>query len=299
MFEQLKPLLMFILPSSLICTLVGLWAWRRTPGRTGVKAGATLDLASRDPNMPLVLLVPALLVAGWSITLQPFAWRPHSTLEWMPYVIAAGGVAGLVQALRVPGVFVWLVRVAAIGASIWLLARSSIENRWSVGESAMWVGVGVAATFVLWVALARSAKERGGMPALLFVIAGALSAAGMLASGEIKMPMLLGGVCACVGPGLLVAIVRPAHTMGSLAATPALVVGAIWFYVTTLGETPWWLAVLGVLSVLMIPISTLGPLVRLAGWKRWLVRSALVALPGITGLGVLIAQRASQPAPAW
>jgi hypothetical protein len=137
------------------------------------------------------------------------------------------------------------------------------------------------------------------MPALLVVISGALSAAGMLASGEIKMPMLLGGVCACVGPGLIVAIIRPAHTMGALAATPALGVGAIWFYVTTLGETPWWLALLGVLSVLMIPVSTLGPLARLVGWKRWFARCALVALPGIAGLGVLIAQRASKPAPTW
>jgi hypothetical protein len=194
---------------------------------------------------------------------------------------------------------VWLVRVAASGAVIWLLARSSIENRWSVGESAMWVGAGVAGTLVLWAALARSAKERGGMPALLFVIAGAFSAAGMLASGEIKMPMLLGGVCACVGPGLIVAIVRPAHAMGALAATPALGVGAIWFYVTTLGETPWWLALLGVLSVLMIPVSALGPLARLVGWKRWFVRCVLVAFPGLVGLGVLIAQRASKPAPTW
>lgn len=299
MFEQLKPLLMFILPSSLICALVGLWAWRRTPGRQGVQAGATLDSTTRDPNLPLVLLVPALLIAGWSLTLQAFTWRPHSTQEWMPYVVAASGVAGIIETLRVPGLVMWLVRMSAIGGAIWVLARSSIENRWSVGESAMWVGTGVAGTLVLWVALAKSARERGGMPALLFVIAGALSAAGMLASGEIKMPMLLGGVCACVGPGLLVAMVRPAHTMGALAATPALVVGALWFYVTTLGETPWWMALLGLASMMMIPLSAAGPLARLGGWKRWFVRCALVALPGLTGLGVLIAPRAAPPTPAW
>lgn len=299
MFEQLKPLLLFILPASVICTVVGLWAWRKTPGRKEVTAGAALDSPARDLNLPLALLVPVLVIAGWSITLQPFAWKPHSTIEWMPYVIAAGGVVAVVQSLRAPATLVWLLRVVAVGIALWLLSKSSIQNRWTTREAATWVGAGVVGTLLVWVALSRSAKERSGAPSLLFVVGGALSSVMMLMTGEIKMPMLFAGLCACVGPGLIVAIRRPSFALGSLAALPALGVGAIWFYVITLGDTPWWCAVLGVLGMVLIPISALGALSRLVGWKRWLVGCVLVALPGLVGLGILIAQRASQPAPAW
>jgi hypothetical protein len=217
----------------------------------------------------------------------------------MPYVMALGGFVAVVQALRAPGVLVWLLRVVAVGVAIWLLSKSSIKDRWSAREAAMWIGAGVAGTLLVWAALARSAKERSGAPSLLFVLVGALSSAMMLMTGEIKMPMLLAGLCACVGPGLIVAILRPSFALGSLAALPALGAGAIWFYAITLGETPWWCAVLGMLGMVLIPVSALGPLARLAGWKCWLVRCALVALPGLVGLGILIAQRASQPAPSW
>lgn len=299
MFEQLKPLLLFILPASVICTIVGLWTWRKAPGRKTGAVGAPLESQPRDRNLPWALVMPVLLIAGWSLTLQPLAWKPHATIEWMPYLVAAGGFVAVTESLRAPATLVWLLRVVAVGIAIWLLSKSSIKDRWNVREAALWIGAGVAGTLLGWTALARCAKERSGAPALLFVLVGALSSAMMLMTGEIKMPMLLGGLCACVGPGLIVAILRPGFALGPLAALPALSVGSIWFYVVTLGDTPWWCALLGMMGMILIPISALGPLARLAGWKSWLVRCALVALPGLVGLGVLIAQRASQPASAW
>ena len=302
MFEQLKPLLLFILPASVICTLVGLLAWRKTPGRKSVGGGAQIEPGARDRNLPLVLLVPVLLIAGWSLTLQPFAWKPHATIEWMPYVLGCAGIVGVMIAVapRMRRGLFWLLGVVACGFAIFMLSRSSLQNnRWNVREAVTWLGCGFAGTVVLLGSLKRVAQERGGASSLLFVIVGALSPATMLLSGEIKMPMLLGGVCACVGPGLIVSMVRPSYAMGALVVVPAVSFGAMWYYAITLGETPWWCAVLGTLGVLMIPISARGPLARLAGWKRWLVRGVLVALPGLVGLGILIAQRVWQPAPSW
>lgn len=297
MFEQIKPLLLFILPAAVLCTLVGLWAWRKTPTRSSLRAGDATDLPTLDRNLPLALLVPMALIVGWSITLQPFAWKPHSTIEWVPYVILAGGIAAVIEALRAPRALAWLVRLAAAGAAMWMLGKSSMASRWNAREATMWLGAGLVGTVLVCDSLARAARERGGLPSLLFVLAGAMSAAIMLLTGEIKMPMLMGGVCACVGPGLIVALFRPMYAMGSLAIVSALCFGAMWFYSITLGETPRWCALLGVTSIVLIPLTAMGPLGTLAGWKRWLVRCTLVALPGLAGLGILLAQRAAQPAP--
>lgn len=307
MFEQLKPVLFFILPAVAVCFGVGFWAWRRSPKALPTSGAVELE---RRFLFPLVVVFPFVLAGGWWLTLVGFQWPPATTKEWLPLIALAAGLVGLLELFNLParasvdpqaktfhaglpirssflGAWLSIVGFVAVSAlAIWLLSRSPIQNRWTGVESLLWVGGGTIVALTIWAALLRTAYEPGRLPPLLFVVAAAPASATMLDSGEIHVPMLLGGACACVGSGLLVSLARPTFRLGPAIAAPAVCLAAAWYYAIVFGDTPRLCAVLGVLAVLMVPISALGPLARLTGWKRWAVRLTLVLLPGLASMGI-------------
>lgn len=265
-----------------VVTLVALWLlWRRADKvESRERAVATAAL-------PLVVFAPA-----WALADGIAAPPPPDAFGWAPWAVIASGVLGVLGAAWREGLAASLMRVLVFAVPAVML-RADLQNPESDRrmQATFWIaGAGVAG-LVAFTALRRAGRERGPAVPLLVVISLSLGAAALALTGNIRQPVMLGTMCALAGPGFIVALRRPWYHAGWSLAPAAACAPAMWFHTARFGETPIWCGVLLAASFAAVPLSAAGPLARLSGWRRWLVRVALVAAPGLAAVAVALANQ--------
>lgn len=291
--------LMYGVGMPLVVCLAGLWLiWRGSP-RTRGEAGAF------DPFGPGVrsavlfgVVLPAALLLGFTRPGVP----PASATDWVIHFAWLGGLVGVVGAVLAPrrpratptraGLSVFVVLHLVLVGLVLGALRTQFhgEDAPAAVVSALAIGV-VGACISLGF---RSAASRPGAIAPILVVLVCLCASiATVLTGNIAPSVQLGTLCACVGPGFVVALRRPGVAIGAALTGPAWLLTGLCIVTTAIGQTPWWCARLVAVAALMVYFSGFGPLGRLRGARAWLVRLALVGGPGI---GAIIVALMNQPA---
>lgn len=272
-----------------VTTLALAAIWRGQPGVTE----GDLHAARRRTAMAVVLplIFGAATVAGFGSPFPIDAGR-----DWMLPVTLAAALAGVVGAWfgarRWAGLVTWMLWAAILTGGLFLIAGNRLKGGWPLAQALPLIaGFAAAGVAAAW-SIGRAGREAGGLTPMLLVLAVALSSGIAALSGHILQAVWFATLCAIVGPAWLVALWRPGLALGGSAAFGGAFLGASWFFMSVLAETPWWACALGAASVVAVGASGVGALGRMRGVRAWLVRGAIVALPGAVAVGVLALQTA-------
>lgn len=245
--------------------------WRRPGGETAARHVATSAV------------LPLLFVGACAFGIERPSFPPRSGADWILLITLAGGAISCCECAargRIPAVLAWVFRGVLLAGGLTLVARNRLVGGWPVSEAAIWIVGGVIAGLAAWWGLARGGRERGPAAPLMMVLAISFSSVVTVLTGEISAALTPAALCAVLGPAFLVALRRGELSLGASVGFGAAFLAGNWFATSVLGETPWLCNVLAAASVALVG-ATSG---RFRGWKGWLVRSAIVAAPGIAGV---------------
>lgn len=237
----------------------------------------------RDARWVSSLAVAAAFVLAYRGLLNDVPLEPTVAREWLFWIAAGGALLSPLEALHARLRFP--VRIAFLGAALFLLLRRQYANHWEgegglagpFPEVAIALGVGICG----WYAVEFLARERpgAGAPLVLWSTATALalccfwSASGLYAQ-------LAGALAAATGAATVLAWLRPGPWFAGGGA------GLAWLLCFGIGLSAHFYAGLDAPDALLLasaPVLALAadlPLLRKQeGARRVLVRLALVALP--------------------
>ncbi|MFA6045507.1 MAG: hypothetical protein WC718_11020 [Phycisphaerales bacterium] len=285
---------------ALVITLVGLaLIWRRSPASRA--AASTYDpfRASLLSALLIAITLPLSILLGFAKPTFP----PVSAVDWPVLFAFAGGIVGIVGALLAPrrphakprtaGLAVFALLHLLLLALVAGAMRTQFSGPHAGAAIATAAAIGAAGTLVS-LGFRAACASPGAIAPLLIVIVGTTSSLAAVLTGNIGSPTIYGIACACVGPAFLVALWRPAAALAAAFTGPAWLFAALCIVTTVIGETPWWCAGLNALAALMVYVSGLGALGRLAGVKAWAARLSLVGAPA---LAAVIIAAMNQPEP--
>lgn len=234
---ELRALLLGItLP--LILTMVALWLVHRSWARRGSGEHVPDQAAQNRAAMLVPLVMGAAWVvaclAGWGFQEYP----PRSSSGWLPLTAGAVGLWVIGEGGRIAHAMRWL-RFPALAGGMYLLSRTKIANEvWTPAEAAGWILTSAAVGTIVWESLRDAGRERGWQPAAMIVVVGCAASATLLLTGHITAALMAGGVCAVVGPGLIVGVLRPGFSLGSAVGVPAAAFALLMYFGCAFGETP-------------------------------------------------------------
>jgi hypothetical protein len=279
----------------------------------GAPIGASLILLwllwarSRDAvrlaELATAALLPGVFLVFGTLGTGDAPFPPRRGSDWLLPLAGAGAVLGLLTALvPTPGatslrilrsLLVWLARGALLAGFMALMARNALDA-WGTGEALQRVGGWTLAGLAAWWGVERLARTPGPIPPLLLVVVCTGASIGIAPTGPVRLAILAAGVCACVGPAMLVAFRRPYFRLGAAASFVPAFLGGLWFITTTFNEAPIPAAALLALACVLGGVTTLGPLARLSGGTRWGVHLACVGIPTLGSIAWVVG---TQPLP--
>ncbi|CAG1006203.1 hypothetical protein PHYC_03300 [Phycisphaerales bacterium] len=247
--------------------------WRAKPEEARVRHVAT------------AIGLPVLFASAWVFGIERPSFPPTSGADWVLPIALAGGLIAVAACFVRGGAAdttLWILRALLVAGGTAIVARNRIANGWPAAEAAAWIAGATAAGLAAWWALDRAGRESGGAAPILVVLAVASSSVAAVLTGHISAALTPAVLCAVIGPAFLVALRRPAISMGPGIGFGAAFLAGNWFATSVLGETPWLSNLLAAVSVVAVGATSGG---RFAGWKGNLLRGGIVAAPGIAGVG--------------
>ncbi|MDX2130872.1 MAG: hypothetical protein SFY69_02320 [Planctomycetota bacterium] len=228
---------------------------------------------------------------------------PRAGSEWLLPLAAAGAVlscaAGVLGQDRrdawrwVAAGAWWAVRSALIVGALLLMARNVLEF-WPREDAVLRIGGWTLAGLAAWWGIDRAARVPGAIPPNLLVIVCAGMSISIALTAVLKPAVLAAGVCATIGPALLVAIRMPYLRLAAAAGfVPAFLAG-LWFTSHAFNEMPAVSNACSAVACVGAGLTTLRPFARLRGRVRWTVHLALVGVPALGGIAWIIG---TQPLP--
>lgn len=270
--------LAFGVAAPIVVTTAVLWGvWRRrdaTPTPTRAITTACV----------LVVMFALAWIAGFGLPRIP----PTSGADWILHVALAGGVVAIAPvawpARGLALAALWLARACVLAGGMYLISRNRISNGWPQAEYLPTIAGFTLAGLGAWWGVTRVSREAGPLPPILIVFAATFTSVVAALTGNIHHAISPAVLCAVVGPGMLIAFVRPNFSWGEGAGLAASFLGVLWFFLSVLGETPLLMSALCATSAIVIGVGTLGPLGQLRGVKAWFIRGGLVAVPGLAAV---------------
>jgi len=270
----------------LIASLITLWLlWRRTEGDARRVHIAT--------GIAFIVLFAGAWAAGFGMPQIP----PVTGEGWLLPAALMGGVLGLLSLFmpaRARPWILWPLRFSLLAGAGALIALNRIKGGWGVPDALPWIAGTAIGGLAMWWSFDRAGREPGGMAPALIVLGTVFASVVAVLTGHLKSAVTPATLCAIVGPALLVSFARPRLTLGPALGLGVAFLASNAFYTMVLGETPWLCNALVALGLVMVGVTSFGPFTRLRGAARWVVRGAMVALPGLIAVGWALA---TQPEP--
>lgn len=282
-----------VLPGA-VCTLLLLLGWfrtRRSPERPG--PGWLMPLL-----IPLSVIPAEILLQGTNTKLWPV-----SVTDRMPHIALAVSLVAFVHAvLGRSRVAAWLLPLVAVALADWMFLSFRMRpGFWTPGASVLWMTVFVAGGSLLTRLIEYTASRPAGagpaIPGILFIVANALPVI-LVTTGNAYISQICGGVAACLGAALLVAMLIPRFTLarGAITAVAPLltVMGIAGFYLAD-GDMPPAAMLLLVAGPVLACVALLTLLRKLGPWKRFIIASVITGLFCGSGVGLVVLKASAKP----
>lgn len=302
--EVVQQFLLASVPAGAAAAVVLAAAWwaRRGPAEHAPVEIGPRDIGWRGAVAPL--LAAAAFVATQVLIVGMPSFPPTAGRDWLPAAALAGAaLGGLAVAARFPWLVRWGVRGVVLAGAGFLVSMNMVRGSWSGAESAGWIGGLLAAGLAHWWAAERLADRLRGPAAPAVLAATALAAAQVLAAGfhNNGFGLLAQSLGAVLAGATVAALLRPALTLAYGGAhVAALLLPLLLYQAVVFSEEPAWqrfgLPLVLLASPALALLADVGPLARVRGVRRTLVRIALGAGPALAAAGLTVALRLSAAA---
>jgi hypothetical protein len=298
----INKLLMVALPSLAAGVVVFAPLWWRLNQRGAALdpiRSITPDSTAGEPLWATPLVLGLLTAVMTQVIRERVSLVPHAGADWLLWVAVATGVlGGAAKLVRVGAGPRWLVRVALMLAVGWVVLRQPILNRFTTGQSALWLGGFVVWTGVALWALERVAHRARGPagPAVMAIFAGAASQLLVLGYASLSLGQVPSVLAAALVGIAAVAVWRPRLSLAFggaevpvVVCAASLLLGLFAASIDTGATKPFLWAGLLLLCPLAALLADVPPLARWTGpawgWKRLVLRVALAATPAGAAVG--------------
>lgn len=294
-----------VLPGAVVVTLLAaLWWKRRTPTTptnpttpttpTTPGASGTLPLWAAPLCVPLAMLPAEFLVrGGW-----PPLW-PAAGADRLIHAAAAAGIVGALEHFL--GSRRWAaaaLRVGGAALAVWLVLGVRVPDFWTPVQAVLWIGGYAAVIAGVSTLVNRAAGAERGPAVTAAVFVSTLGTAPVLLHAGMAYPaQLSGGITACAGGALLVAMVIPGFTLSGGGVTGVVTVSGV-LLLAGHYYAPDDIPLSQTLCLSVAPLSALVVLVpavaRAAGWTRCALAAVLCVVPVAIGAVLAIAGARSE-----
>lgn len=269
----LNELLFGVLVPALVCGLLLAAVWSS-------RASGVNESHARRGLQALALAAGVLAayhaVAGMPVL--PSANRRLAALDWVPWLVIAVALVSLVQTTRA-GRRVPLVLCTAFSCA--LVVVMSFASQFANGPRSLAPLVCAVVLFIAWRSTEGLARRitGPGVPAALLVVATGTSLAALFSSSA-KIAQISGGLAACLGAAVVVALWNPLLCIaGGGVAVTLTVLGSCWINAIHYAELPPLAGVLLVVALLAPWAVRLWRFDASGGLMQALVCAALAAAP--------------------
>lgn len=218
---------------------------------------------------------------------------PSDDMQWLPHVAVAAAIVGLIETKTYEKALLrWLLRGMLAAGTYVLVLGFMIENYWTTGDTALWIGLLTLATLGITGTLDQLAEDHPGASAPLVMTLVAAGGALVLAlTGTAKVGQLMGGLSAASGVMVLISWWDSSTKLSRGGATVFSILfgGLLAFGYTSTADIPALAEAFGhyqTMATLLVAAAPFmlwaaqnGPLARPSGWKAALMRALLVAIP--------------------
>lgn len=298
----LKKILQIALPALLAGValfLAGWWRKRERGAALDALCPISVNTTAGEPLWLAPVGLGVLAIVLIQVVAERFTHVPTSGADWLVYVALSAMLLGAVaKLLRVGQGPRWVVRGLVLLAAGYVVLRQPILNRFSAGQTALWLGGFVTAgAATLWAVERHLHRARGvAGPALVMIFTGAASQLLVLGFASTSLGQIASIFAAAMVGACAIAVLRPRFNLSfGGAEVPVLVTAAtlvLGLFSASLDEgssKPFLWAGLLLLSPLVALLADLPAVVRRTGpthrWPNTLVRLALAAIPAGAGVG--------------
>ncbi|MGQ0628727.1 MAG: hypothetical protein ACT4PL_11590 [Phycisphaerales bacterium] len=304
MENPVSTILALIIGPLVLALFAGLLAWWRTPTAAALASPAAVlsppdDLPPFERRGPIVVLALTTLLglAGGAALAGQVNWQslPTRAQEWLPYILVAAGLVGLMEAfLRPYWVIGWVLRLATLTAAIVLPVPPHIREAHSTFGISLLFTTMIALGALTWWGFDRASRARGPAGTLVVVMVCSLASLSFVLTGHVMPAIICGALAAAVGPGAIIGFLRPGFSLGPAVAAPAVGLAAYALHThAVLGDTPRWCGGLLACSAGLGGLLFHAEMNPRRGPRATLLLLLLAALPALVSVAIGLARTIS------